>query len=71
MGDNEVKYAHVVSDREGMIMVVRLSGGSTPIIENPFMVFKSRAGVTQFEECHAPSPVWPIALAQKDGWTLT
>ena len=38
-GEDEVKYAGVVSGGERMAMVVRLSGGLNAKIENPFMVF--------------------------------
>ena len=41
-GDEEVKYADVVSGGEGMNMLVRLSGGRDATIEPPFMVFKNK-----------------------------
>lgn len=41
-GDVEVRYADVVSGGEGMTMMVRISGGSQAVVENPFMIFKNQ-----------------------------
>ena len=40
-GDNDVKYADVVSGGMGMTMVVRLIGGPGSIICSPFMIFQN------------------------------
>ena len=40
-GDNDVKYADVVSDGVGMTMVVRLTGGPASKICAPFMIFQN------------------------------
>lgn len=42
VGEDDVKYADVVSGGEGMTMVVRLSGGRDAMIETPFMVFMNK-----------------------------
>ena len=40
-GDEEVKYADVVSGDEGMTMLVLLTGGRNSTIQPPFMTFKN------------------------------
>lgn len=40
-GDNDVKYADVVSGGIGMTMVVRLTAGPEAIICAPFMIFQN------------------------------
>lgn len=42
-GEDDVKYADVVSGGDGMTMVVRISGGRDARIEPPFMVFQNKA----------------------------
>lgn len=42
IGNNQVKYAHVSSGREGMTMVVRVTGDRNVHIQPPFMVFKNQ-----------------------------
>ena len=41
-GDNDVKYADVVSGGEGMTMMVRLTGGATSYIKAPMMIFTNK-----------------------------
>lgn len=41
-GDDDVKYADVVSGGEGMTMVVRITGGANAKIAAPFMIFKNK-----------------------------
>ena len=41
-GENEVKYADVVSGSEGMTIMVRISGGREAVIENAFLVFRNK-----------------------------
>jgi hypothetical protein len=43
-GDNDVKYANVVSGRMGMTMLVRLTGGPGATICAPFMMFQNASG---------------------------
>lgn len=40
--DQDVRYADVTSDTEGMKMLVRISGGINARIEPPFMIFKNK-----------------------------
>eukprot|EP00171_Calliarthron_tuberculosum_P001361 IDg1361t1 len=40
-GQEEVKYSDVVSGSEGMIMMVRISGGRDAMIEAPFLIFQN------------------------------
>ncbi|KAI2506922.1 hypothetical protein MHU86_7514 [Fragilaria crotonensis] len=42
-GDNDVKYADVVSGGEGMTMMVRLTGGPTSYIQPPMMIFTNQS----------------------------
>ena len=41
-GDENVKYADVVSGSEGMTMIVRITGGKNAYIEPPMMVFMNK-----------------------------
>ena len=41
-GENEVKYADVVSGSEGVTMMVRISEGSDAIFENAFLAFQNK-----------------------------
>ena len=41
IGNDNVKYANMVSGGENMTMVVRLSGGRNAMIQTPFMIFQN------------------------------
>ena len=41
-GDNDVKYADVVSGGEGMTMMVRITGGAASLIQAPMMIFTNK-----------------------------
>ncbi|KAL3687832.1 hypothetical protein R1sor_014141 [Riccia sorocarpa] len=41
-GDQEVKYEDVVSGGQGMMMIVRLTGGRDPRIETPMIIFQNK-----------------------------
>jgi hypothetical protein len=43
-GDNDAKYADVISGGMGMTMLVRLTGGPGAIICAPFMIFQNASG---------------------------
>lgn len=40
-GDEEVKYADVVSGGEGMTMIVHITGGATSCIGTPMLIFQN------------------------------
>ncbi len=42
-GDDNVKYADVVSGGEGIAMIVRLTGGQRAQIETPFLIFVNKS----------------------------
>ncbi len=42
-GDDNVKYADVVSGGEGITMIVRLTGGKRAQIETPFLTFINKS----------------------------
>jgi hypothetical protein len=42
-GDNDVKYADVVSGGEGMTMMVCLTGGVTSYIQAPMLIFTNKS----------------------------
>jgi hypothetical protein len=42
-GDDDVKYADVVSGGEGMTMMVRITGGPSALIQAPMMIFTNKS----------------------------
>ncbi len=42
-GDNNVKYADVVSGGEGMTMMVCLTGGATSYMQAPMLIFANKS----------------------------
>ena len=59
-GDDNVKYADVVSGGVGMTMVVRLTGGPHAAICPPFMIFRTQSVVFLMM-----SQVFPIELRRR------
>jgi hypothetical protein len=49
-GDTSVKYAEVVSGRDSMTMVVRISGGQRSMIEAPMLILQMYIGITLLED---------------------
>lgn len=43
IGDEDVKYADVVSGGEGMTMVLKMTGGPTGMIQPPMLIFRNAA----------------------------
>jgi hypothetical protein len=49
-GDTSVKYAEVVSGRDSMTMVVRISRGQRSMIEAPMLILQMYIGITLLED---------------------
>jgi hypothetical protein len=65
-GDDDVKYADVVSGGMGMTMVVRLTGGPGSTICAPFMIFQNQTARIQSVGFLMMYPVYHTALQRRD-----
>jgi hypothetical protein len=74
-GENDVKYAEVVSGGMGMTMLVRLTGGPGAIICAPFMIFQNASRSCQIRGVpdNVPGVSYRTSakgfMTQKSGWS--
>jgi hypothetical protein len=65
VGDDQIKYADVVSGGEGMPMIVRLTGGPCAFIQSPIMIFQRKN--RSYEEFLIMFPVSAIGPVPRVG----
>lgn len=69
-GQEDIKCADVVSDDEGIIMIVRVTGGAHDGIAAPCWCFKTKIARTPSVEFQTTSQECPIARVKRVEWTV-
>ena len=70
-GDENMKYVEVISEGEGMEMMVRISGGKNSRVDIPMMICKKKLVITPYEECLMTIQVFVIELLPSGGFQKT